>query len=199
MTRSPSSTFNYLILGGLALLLLITRMQPVEHFLDLPDASWAAFFIAGYYLRGASIARWAFGLLMLEAVAIDWIATQHLGVSDFCMTPAYWFLLPTHAAMWAGGYLLRRHAQVENGHALAALVVLAFAATTLAYTISNGGFYWFGGRYPDPHFAEYVERFAMYYRWFVLVPCTYIAAAAFVHVGVTRALRAPTGERDDPT
>lgn len=196
-TASSSSFRNHLILGGLALLVLITRTQPAEHFLDLPDASWAAFFIAGFYLRGASVARWAFALLMLETVAIDWIATQHMGVSDFCMTPAYGFLMPTHAAMWAGGFLLRRHAQSENGHALVALAVLAFGATTLAYTISNGGFYWFGGRYPDPHAAEYAERFAMYYRWFVLVPCTYIAAAACVHVGVTRALRVPTAERND--
>lgn len=189
MTRSPSSPVSWLILGGLALLVLITRAQPVEHFLDLPDASWAAFFIAGFYLRDG-VARWAFPLLMLETVAIDWIATQHLGVSDFCLTPAYGFLLPTHAVMWGGGWLLRRHAQVDNAHALLALGVLAFGASTLAFTISNGGFYWFGGRDPDPHVARYVERFAMYYRWFVLVPCAYIAATACVHVGVTRAFRA---------
>lgn len=196
MTRS-SPLASHLILGGLALLMAITRAQPVEHFLELPDASWAVFFIAGFYLRDPGTARWAFPLLMLEAVAIDWIATQHLGVSDFCMTPAYWFLLPTHAAMWVGGFLVRRHVQVENAHALIALAVLAFSATTLAYTISNGGFYWFGGRYPDPHMAEYLERFAMYYRWFLLVPCAYIAAAACVHVGVKRALRAPTSESQD--
>ena len=196
MHRSSPSASPY-ILGGLALLMLITRTQPVEHFLELPDASWAVFFIAGFYLRD-SLGRWAFPLLMLEAVAIDWIATQHLGVSDFCMTPAYWFLLPTHAVMWFGGFLLRQHAPAQNVHALLALVLLAFSASTLAYTISNGGFYWFGGRYPDPHAAEYLERFAMYYRWFVLVPCAYIAAAACVHVGVTRALLAPTtGERSD--
>ncbi|MCC2656451.1 MAG: hypothetical protein K0Q76_1559 [Panacagrimonas sp.] len=196
MTRSSSFPLSWSILGGLALLMLITRTQPVEHFLELPDASWAVFFIAGFYLRGL-VARWAFPLLMLEAVAIDWIATQHLGVSAFCMTAAYWFLLPTHAVMWAGGHLLRRHAQVENAHALIALSVAAFCATSLAYTISNGGFYWFGGRYPSPNAAEYVERFATYYRWFLLVPCAYIAAAACVHVGVTRAMRASTGEQEN--
>lgn len=191
MTRSPSSSpVSWSILGGLALLVLITRAQPVGHFLDLPDASWAAFFIAGFYLRDGGVARLAFPLLMLETIAIDWIATQHLGVSDFCMTPAYWFLLPTHAVMWGGGYLLRRHAQVDNAHALVALCVLAFSVSTLAFTISNGGFYWFGGRYPDPNVTQYLERFAMYYRWFVLVPCAYIAATACVHVGITRALRA---------
>lgn len=195
MTR-PSQSPSLAILGGLALLMLITRAQPVEHFLELPDASWAVFFIAGFYLRD-QIGRRAFPLLMLEAVAIDWIATQHLGLSGFCMTPAYWFLLPTHAVMWVGGRLLRRHAQAQNAQALLALGVLAFSATTLAYTISNGGFYWFGGRYPNPHMAEYLKRFAMYYRWFVLVPCAYIAAAACVHVGVTRALRAPTGAQEN--
>jgi cation transport ATPase len=194
MTR-PSPFVSYWILGGLALLMFVTRAQPVEHFLELPDASWAVFFIAGFYLRDH--ARTAFALLMLEAVAIDWVATQHLGVSAYCMTPAYAFLLPTHAAMWAGGHLLRGHARVENAHALLALVVLAFSATTLAYAISNGGFYWFGGRYPEPNAAQYLERFAMYYPRFLLTPCAYIAAAACVHVGVGRALRTPVGPQED--
>lgn len=190
MTPVPSlsTRTSWSILGGLALLMLITRAQPVEHFLELPDASWAVFFIAGFYLRDG-LARRGFALLMLEAVAIDWIATQHLGVSAYCLTPAYGFLLPAHAVMWAGGALLRRHASEQNGHSLAALAVLAIGATTLAYAISNGSFYWFGGRVASPSAAGYVENFATYVRWFMLVPCAYIAAAACLHVGLTRALR----------
>ena len=163
-----------LILGGLALLMLITRFQPIEHFLELPDASWAVFFIAGFYL--ASMAR--------------------MGVSNFCVTPAYWFLVPTYAAMWLGGHCLRRYAN-QNWRGLVMLATSAFIATTLAYVISNGGFYWFGGRYPEPNLAQYLERFTQYYRWFLLVPCAYIGAAALVHVSLQRAFGAPISESDD--
>lgn len=188
----PSRSASFLILGGLALLMFASRFQPIEHFLELPDASWAVFFIGGFYL--SAMTRWAFPLLMVEAVLIDGWATQFMGVSDFCITPAYLFLVPTHALMWFGGHWLRRNAG-ENLRGLLLLAASALLSTTLAYAVSNGGFYWFGGRYPDPNVAQYVERFFAYYRWFLIVPCAYIAAAAFVHVGVVFGLRARVDEK----
>lgn len=181
---------SLLILAALVLLMLATRFQPLDHFLELPDASWAIFFIAGFYLVG--MARWAFPLLIVLSVAIDWVAISYMGVSNFCVTPAYWFLLPTHGVMWLGGHWLRRHA-THDWRGLLSLGASAFLATSLAYLISNGGFYWFGGRYPEPHMAEYLERFALYYQWFLLVPCAYIGLTAALHVGVKRALSAPAG------
>lgn len=193
---TPSRPVQTLILCGLALLMLATRYQPfLQHFVELPDASWAIFFIAGFYLTG--MARRAFPLLMLEAVAIDWFATQHLGVSDFCMTPAYWFLIPTHAVLWFGGAWMQRHQKLEL-RTLASLAFAAFTSVTLAYAISNGGFYWFGGRYPEPHFAQFVERFLVYYRGFLLVPCAYIAAAAVVHIGIAWNLRHSANTEQHP-
>jgi hypothetical protein len=50
----------------LAAVMAATRLN---HFGVVPDASWAVFFIAGFYLRGS--ARWAFPALMVLAVAID--------------------------------------------------------------------------------------------------------------------------------
>lgn len=187
---TPARPVQITLLIGLALLMLATRYQPfLQHFVELPDASWAIFFIAGFYLTG--MARWAFPLLMLEAVLIDLVATRYFGVSAFCVTPAYGFLIPTHAVLWLGGaWLSRRHTADLRG--AMALAISALVSVTLAYVLSNGGFYWFGGRYPDPHLAQYVERFFAYYRWFLLVPCAYIAAAAVVHVGIAWNLRAST-------
>ena len=184
---TPSRSVQLAILGGLALLMLATRYQAfLQHFVEMPDASWAIFFIAGFYLKG--MARWVFPLLMVEAVLIDIVVTQHMGVSDFCITPAYGFLLPTHAVLWLAGDWLRRNA-TENLRGMIWLVASAFVSVTLAYAISNGGFYWFGGRYTSPHMAEYVDRFFMYYGHFLMVPCAYIAAAAFTHIGIVRVAR----------
>jgi hypothetical protein len=183
---TPSRQVSNLILAGLVLLLLISRFQPVEHFLEIPDASWAVFFIAGFYLSRQ--VRWVFPLLLVEAVLIDWAATTFAGVSDFCITPSYVSIVPVSAVMWFGGHWLRRHAD-EDLQGLLALAGSAVLATTLAYAISNGGFYWFGGRYPDPNWTQFVDRFFHYYRWFLLVPCAYIAAAAVVHAGIVFGLR----------
>lgn len=180
---TPARPVQLGILAALALLMLATRFH---HFQPVPDASWAIFFIGGFYLRGLS--RWAFPLLMVEAVLVDAFATQTLGVSDFCITPAYGLLIPTHAVLWLGGAWLQTRARLDL-RGLAPLAASALVSVTLAYAISNGGFYWFGGRYADPHFAQYVERFFLYYGHFLIVPCAYIAAAAAVHVSVVWNLR----------
>lgn len=185
MTPSNSLTRpqQYLILAVLAGLMAITRYH---HFVPVPDASWAIFFIGGFYLKGLS--RWAFPGLMLEAAVIDYVATSHLGVSAYCMTPAYAFLVPTHAVMWLGGFWLQSRASLD-GRGLLALAVSSVVASSLAFTSSNGGFYWFGGRYPTPNLAQYLERFAEYYPHFVAVPCMYIAFAAAIHVALAMSRR----------
>jgi len=56
---------------ALALVMAITRGTiQIHHFEAFPDASWGVFFLAGFWLRGAG--RWAFPLLMAEAVLIDY-------------------------------------------------------------------------------------------------------------------------------
>lgn len=184
---NPSRPVCLTLLAGLALLMLATRFH---HFLAIPDASWAIFFVAGFYLSG--LTRWALPLLMIETVLIDWFAMQQLGVSDFCLTPAYGFLVPTHAALWLGGHWMRRHA-THDGRGLLWLALSAFISVSLAFVISNGGFYWFSGAFPSPSAADYVARFFDYYGHFLAVPCAYIAAAAAMHLCVGSALRTPAG------
>lgn len=188
---NPSSSLarpqQYAVLAALAVLMAVTRYH---HFVPVPDASWAIFFIGGCYLKGLS--RWAFPVLMLEAAAIDYFSTQHLGVSSYCMSPAYAFLVPTHAALWLGGNLLA--GQLARGGSalkgLTALGVSAFVSVSVAFALSNGGFYWFGGRYPTPNVDEYLSRFAQYYPHFLAMPCLYIGIVAAIHVAIVSTRRA---------
>ena len=85
---------------ALALLLAMTRGQ---HFatVNLPSASWAVFFLAGALLRP----RWLFPALFIEASLLDFAAVQWAGVSDWCLSPAYWMLLPAYGSLWLGGRL----------------------------------------------------------------------------------------------
>jgi hypothetical protein len=80
-----------------------------DHFageLHLPDASAAVFFLAGVYLRP----MWMLSALLVEAAFIDYLAIAVGGVSSFCISPAYGFLLPAYGALWlAGRWYAVRH------------------------------------------------------------------------------------------
>lgn len=173
---------------ALALLMAATRFH---HFLPIPDASWAVFFLGGFYLAGAS--RWAFPLLMLQAALIDYVTTQHLGVSDYCISPAYSFLIPTHALLWFGGWWLQAR-QRFDWLGLARLGGSAFVAVTLAYVVSNGSFYWLGGKIAAPDWNGYRVQFLAWYPHFLSVPLAYIAIASVLHLLVLR-LRGAAVER----
>jgi len=146
--------------GAVALMALMaaTRFHHFGTSFVLPDASLAIFFLAGLWLGG----RYLFAVLLAEAGLIDYLAITKLGVSDFCVSQAYMFLIPTYAAMWLGGKWCRQFKSmtaVNLAKQFAALVV----ATSSAFLISNGSFYLLSGRYPDGNWGQYIERFAMYY------------------------------------
>lgn len=146
--------------GAVALMALMAATR-FHHFgtpFALPDASLAVFFFAGLWLGG----RYLFALLLLEAGAIDYLAITKLGVSDFCVSDAYGFLIGSYAAMWLGGRWCRKFTTLTALTASQQFIAL-WAAATLAFLISNGSFYWLSGRYPEPSLTQYLERAAVYY------------------------------------
>src|SRR5689334_388759 len=116
-------------LGIAALLAFVMLATRINHFAPVPDASWAVFFAGGFYLRG--LARWAFPALMVLAVAIDAYVISASGLSfwdHYCVSAAYWFLVPAYLAMWLGGLLLARQYRglsVRTLGALAGLVLVS--------------------------------------------------------------------------
>ena len=146
--------------GAVALMALMAATR-FHHFgtpFALPDASLAVFFFAGLWLGG----RYLFAILLAEAVLIDYLAITKLGVSDFCVSKAYVFLIGSYGAMWLGGKWCRKFTILSVATAAQRLMALV-AATSIAFLFSNGSFYWLSGRYPNGSFAQYVERVAMYY------------------------------------
>ena len=146
---------------GLIALMALMAATRFHHFgtpFALPDASLAIFFLAGLWLGG----RYLFAALLVEAGLIDYLAITKLGVSDFCVSQAYVFLIPTYAAMWLGGKWCRQF-ETQTPTALAQQFIALVVATSSAFLISNGSFYILSGRYPEGNWAQYIERFAMYY------------------------------------
>ncbi len=182
MNLSPR---NQLLIGiALGALMAMTRGQ---HFatVNLPSASWAVFFLAGVLLKP----RWVFPALFVEASLFDMAAVQWAGVSDWCMSPAYWMLVPAYGTLWFGGRLyagMHRH-QWSN---LLLLAAMASLSAFVCYLFSGGGFLFFSGRYPDPSMSQLVERIALYYPRNLTNLALYLGVASVFYLGLNAAFAA---------
>jgi hypothetical protein len=58
---------------------------------------------------------------------------------------------------------------------------VALLAASVSFAISNGSFYWLGGRYANPHMAEYVARLWQWGPLFVRTTLIYMAVALAAH------------------
>lgn len=167
------------LFAALAIVMAITRFSPATAVIHLQDASWAVFFLAGFYLVNQW--RWAFPALMVEAVLIDYVAIEYLGVSNYCVTAAYWFLVPSYAALWAGGSWLHRHHSMDF-RGFSRLVASASGGISLCFLISNASFYWIGSRVAVPTWDGWLANFSDWYWPFLRAPLAYVGAGAMMHV-----------------
>jgi len=162
---------------GLAVLMAATRSHHFASVTHLPDASWAVFFLAGFYLRPV----WAFPALLALAGVSDYVAIAWLGVSDFCVSPAYGFLLPAYAALWTAGRWYARHYRFRFS-TLPSLALALAAGAAVCELLSGGGFYFFSGRFEETSFAEFGARLANYFPHALEGIALYIAAAMLIHL-----------------
>lgn len=179
---------------ALAAVMAATRLN---HFGAVPDASWAVFLIAGFYLRGS--ARWAFPALMLLAVAVDYVVISAAGLSfwsHYCVSPGYWFLLPAHFSLWAGGSLLRRHYRGLEANTLGLLVLAVVASVALCHFFAQGGFYWLSSSVAEPTFAGWAKNYADWFLPYLRSTGIYVAFAAVVHIALGLMLRAAPAAAD---
>lgn len=190
---ATSTTRRLVIFLGLALVMGVTRVHPSLLHHALWDASWGVFFLAGFWLRGQG--RWAFPLLMAEAVLMDYLVITGQGIdfwSHYCVSPAYWFLVPSYGALWLGGSWLAKRQQglslATLGLAIAALLV----AEGLCYLISNGSFYWISASVPAPRsFTAWFANLGDWYLPFLTGTAVYVALGAVLHALATQLSHAP--------
>ena len=179
--KSWSGSRSILLFGFLVLVMLATRFKHFGDVLHLPDASMAVFFTGGLLLRR----HWMLVALVVLAVALDEVSIHYAGISDFCVTPAYAFLPLAYAVLWYGGrwYAPRLHASAAP---LLGAWAVALLASSLSFAISNGAFYWLGGRYAQPHLAEYVSRLWQWGPLFVRTTLAYVTVALVAYAGMAR-------------
>ncbi len=176
MTKSQWDRPSLFLVAPLALLMLLTRTDHFGSAISLPDASLAVFFALGFYFRSL----WLLPLFIVEAAAVDYLAISYMGGSDFCLTPAYGFLVPTYAVMWWAG-LVCAHRYSESVRGLLLTLGAAALAVSVAFLISNGSFYGLSGHYQDLNLAAYAEGVARYYGAYAAVAMGYIVAGVLMH------------------
>jgi len=172
------SKTNQIIIGVvLAALITITRGDHFASLNNLPSASLAAFFLAGLYLRP----KWVFPALLALCVAIDFYVITFNGVSSFCVTPSYGFLLPAYGVLWLAGRWFNTQYSF-SAKALLPLVGSVAVSATISQLFSSGGFYFFGGRYADPTLAVFGERLVKYFPQQLEGIGFWLGTALIVHV-----------------
>jgi hypothetical protein len=166
-----------LAIGGLlALLVAATQGHHFASLTNLPPATWAVFFLAGFYVRRTAM----FFALLAEVVVIDYFAVTVGGISSFCISPAYAFLLPAYAVLWfTGRWYANRHQFSLT--TLPALGVSLAVGVTLAEIFSSGGFYFFSGRFAETSLNEFGSRLAMYFPQTLQSFAFWMSVAIIVH------------------
>jgi hypothetical protein len=174
-------------LGIFIVLALVMAGTRINHFGALPDASWAVFFVAGFYLRGSM--RWAFPVLMALAVLVDFLVIRGQGIdfwSHYCVSAGYWFLIAAYAAMWAGGSVLRANVEGIGLPALALLGLSLVAATSVCFVVSNGSFYWLSDSVASPSMSGWMQNMSEWFLPYLGTSAIYVAFAACVHAIAAR-------------
>ena len=172
------------IVAALMVLMALTRYNHFGSSLALPDASYAVFFLGGLYL-GRVRGGWSIlALFLLEAALVDYYAINYQGVSGWCVTEAYAFLMAAYAGLWSIGRWYAPRFDM-TGKGLFGLFATAVAAGSLAFVIANVSFYLLAGYFGSMSVAEYISRVAGYYGSYVAVAVIYIGCAVIVQMGYT--------------
>ena len=172
---NTARTKSLALFAFLILLMATTRSHHFDSLTHLPDASLAVFLLAGFYLP-----LLAFPALLAVAGLADYFAFNYAGISDWCFSPAYWFLIPTYAVLfYAGRFYATRHSRTWRG--LGLFTAIAFLATSAAFVISNITFYAFSGRYTGTDAMQYAGNIARYYLPYLTSALIYLAPAVLLH------------------
>jgi hypothetical protein len=145
-----------LVFPSLLAVMAITRIGHFGSAVSLPDASLAVFLLGGLWLGG-----WGyFAAFMLAAFGIDFYLAQTATEAGWCLTPAYWGLVPTYGVMWLAGRWLGKGEAAAEPLRFAAV---GLAATSLAFLISNLTFWAFSGHFGSMALTDYALQVAQYF------------------------------------
>lgn len=156
--------------AGLIGLILLTRTNHFGDNVYLPDATLAVLFLGGLLIKRAG---WL-GLAIVAAFGMDFYALGFKGVSDYCMSLGYWGLIPTYAVVWGAGRWLAKR---EQPFAVMPYALTGWAASSVAFVLSNAFWYGFSDKVNTLTIVEFSQRVAQYYMPYVGYAMMYLGVA----------------------
>lgn len=169
------------IATALIALMAMTRFNHFGSSVALPDASYAVFFLGGLFLGRVRAALAILAVLLVGAAMVDYYAINFAGVSGWCVTQAYGFLVVAYSALWyVGRWYAPRHDL--SGEGMLGLFAAAVAAGSLAFVIANVSFYLLAGYFGSMSVADFSASVAQYYGSYVTVAVIYIGCAVIVQM-----------------
>lgn len=169
---------RWMVSIALVILMACTRGQHVASVHALPSASWAVFFLAGVMLGR----WWIFALFFALASALDFGSLAAGTITDWCLSPAYWVLLPAYGTLWLSGRFYARWYELHL-RAVPRLALVILASVFFTYVISGGGYYMLSGHY-TPTFAGFLPRVAHYYPHWLGVTAGYVGFVLALHAAL---------------
>ncbi|MEE9351749.1 MAG: hypothetical protein V3U78_05775 [Thiotrichaceae bacterium] len=167
------------LIGGLLLIfMMLTRSDLLSH---LQDASWAIFFLVGFYLRSYL----GFPIFWIAAFAIDLFVIKGQGGDNYCYTPAYPFLIPAYASLWFAGHWFAKHYR-EDMRGATYFIGAALVSIVVCFTVSNLGFYLFSNRLVDMNILQYSQTVAKYLPFYIQTTLLYLGIVAVIHLLISQ-------------
>ena len=172
------------IVAALMALMALTRYEHFGSSLSLPDASYAVFFLGGLFLGRMRGGLAILALLLVEAALVDYYAINFQGVSAWCVTSAYGFLVFAYSALWyVGRWYAPRHDLTIKG--FTGLVAAGAVAGSLAFVIANVSFYLLSGYFGNMGVQEFAASVAQYFGSYVAVTVIYVGCAVILQMLLT--------------
>ena len=189
MQHSTENQTPYLdgwIAVTLLAVLIVTRSGHFGTSFKLPDASWAMFWLAG-----ALTTRWWWPAVMMVAAAlIDYFVINH-GISSYCVTPAYPFLIPAYLSLWLAGRWMAESLTMK-ANSLARIMLSIASGVTTAFVISNVSFYALSGYFSTLSAWQYAQDVARYWPHYLIDTTMYACAGLLIRFIIRAALNVRT-------
>ena len=196
-TQQRRRVSHQFIIGCMLLLMLVLTRSGItrSHFgteFNLPDASWAVFWMMGLF---TTLAAWPM-LLLVACVSVDYFVIAG-GVSSYCVTPAYAFLLPAYLSLWAFGRWSRSQLPLRAA-SLPLLASSIVVGVTTCFVITNLSFYFMSGYFADMPLMEFAHRVVRYWPYYLLHTAIYAGVGLLIHYCVVH-LQRHNAMRSDTT
>lgn len=175
---SLSKRQSIFLIFALSAIMWLTRGHHMASIAQLPDASWAIFFIVGFYFSSFAV----IALFLAQAFLIDYLVLSQMGIGESCFTLAYSFLLPAYLSLWfAGRWLSKRYALNVTSFKL--FVFAAVSGIIVCEFISSGSYYFINVP-GTASIGEFMGRIALYLPHALAITMSYLFVALVAHLVV---------------